>query len=297
MAFSIFFFVAFLNFGNCVPDLVFVLVDDWGWANVGVHRQASWPGNNETLTPNIDRLIAGGLLLDRHYVFKYCSPTRSALQTGRNPIHVNVLNSPIQQHNDNDVKAGFQGVARDFTGVAEKLRGVGYSTHQVGKWNAGMALHRQTPSGRGYDSSLFYFDYDTWFFNGSTVNGCQKIGVVDLSTNLHGGPNIPGWGLNNTFQCSQDNQGPSACPHGYQDDLFISRVEEVIQNSSRTPDTPLFLFYAPHAPHDPYGSSYHPNLTLSHSFYLFIIKMQSNHSHPSSKITTLHSYRNEARAA
>ena len=132
------------------PSLIFVLCDDWGWANMGLHRDPSWPGNNETQTPNIDRLASNGLLLDRHYVFKYCSPTRSALQTGRNPVHVNVLNSPIAQSNRADPQAGFQGVARDFTGVAEKLAGVGYSTHQVGKWNAGMALERQSPAGRGY---------------------------------------------------------------------------------------------------------------------------------------------------
>ena len=131
------------------PDLIFILVDDLGAANLGYKRDPRWPGNNETQTPNIDSLAASGLILDRHYVYKLCSPTRSALQTGRNPIHVNVLNSPIQQHNPLDPQAGFQGAARDFTGLAEKLREQGYITAQVGKWNAGMALHKQTPAGRG----------------------------------------------------------------------------------------------------------------------------------------------------
>lgn len=76
--------------------------------------------------------------------------------------------------------------------------------------------------------------------------------MTDLSTSLAGGVSGPALGLNNTWACSQANESPSACPHGYQDDLFIARVEEVLVNSSRTPDTPLFLFYAPHAPHDPY---------------------------------------------
>ena len=126
-----------------------VRATQWGHANAGYNRDPSWPGNNETLTPNIDRLARGGLILSRHYVFKYCSPTRSALQTGRNPIHVNVVNSPIQQHNPKDPQAGFQGAARDFTGLAEKLRSEGYWTNQVGKWNAGMAVQKQTPAGRG----------------------------------------------------------------------------------------------------------------------------------------------------
>jgi arylsulfatase B len=237
------------------PDLIFVLVDDWGYANAGYKRDPSWPGNNETQTPNIDKLARGGLILDRHYVFKLCSPTRSALQTGRNPIHVNVLNSPIMQHNPADPEAGFQGAARSFTGIAEKLRGVGYSTHQVGKWNAGMALHKQTPAGRGYNSSLYYYDYDTFFWN-NTIENCRVDKTVfpmtDLSTSLNGGPATPAWGMNNTWECSQSNETPEACPHGYQDDLFMRRVEEVISNASAAPDTPLFLFWAPHAPHDPY---------------------------------------------
>ena len=235
------------------PNLIFVLIDDWGFANVGYHREPSWPGNNETVTPNIDRLALGGLRLERNYVFKYCSPTRSALQTGRNPIHVNVINSDIRQHNKNDPEAGMQGAARSFTGLAEKLRDVGYMTAQAGKWNAGVAHESQTPHGRGYESSLFYFDYDTWFYNETLTASCPKRGpVTDLSTSLAGGATHPARRLNNTWACSQANQSAAACPHGYQDDLFIARVEEVIANASRTPDVPLFLFYAPHAPHDPY---------------------------------------------
>lgn len=41
-------------------------------------------------------------------MYKLCSPSRSALQTGRNPIHVNVLNSPIVQHNPADLVGGYQ---------------------------------------------------------------------------------------------------------------------------------------------------------------------------------------------
>ena len=54
-----------------LPHIVFMLVDDWGWGNVGYHRP---PGFNETLTPNIDALVSAGVQLDSHYVHKYCSP-------------------------------------------------------------------------------------------------------------------------------------------------------------------------------------------------------------------------------
>ena len=47
------------------PHLVFMLVDDWGWANVGYHRD---PPTKEVVTPNIDKLVKEGLELDQHCV-------------------------------------------------------------------------------------------------------------------------------------------------------------------------------------------------------------------------------------
>ena len=70
-----------------------------------------------------------GVILERHYVFKYCSPSRCALQSGRNPTHVNVLNSPIQQHNARDAQGGQQGMPLNMTGIAEKMSAAGYATH------------------------------------------------------------------------------------------------------------------------------------------------------------------------
>ena len=70
-------------------------------------------------------------------VFKYCSPTRSAIQSGRAPYHVNVLNADPAVYNPNDPVAGAAGVAREMTGMAMKLAAAGYATHFFGKWCAG----------------------------------------------------------------------------------------------------------------------------------------------------------------
>ena len=87
------------------------MLDDYGWANVGFHRNGSDP---EVVTPTFDALAAQGVVLDRHYVYQFCSPTRSAFQTGRNPIHVNVINSPVFQHNPDDPVSGFEGIPRNM---------------------------------------------------------------------------------------------------------------------------------------------------------------------------------------
>ena len=112
------------------PNILMVLVDDWGYANFGLHN----PANAEVVTPNLDALAQGGVLLDRHYVFKYCSPSRCALQSGRNPVHVNVLNDKIVLHNPADTVSGQQGIPRNMTTIAAKMKSAGYATAAVGKW-------------------------------------------------------------------------------------------------------------------------------------------------------------------
>lgn len=60
--------------------ILFVVVDDLGWSDVGFH-------GSKIETPNIDGLAAEGVELDNYYVLPVCTPTRSAFMTGRYPIH------------------------------------------------------------------------------------------------------------------------------------------------------------------------------------------------------------------
>ena len=90
---------------------------------------------------------------------RYCSPTRSSLQSGRLPINVNVLNADMSSWNPADPVSGFAGIPRNMTGISAVMREGGYATHMVGKWDAGMATPDHTPAGRGYDTSLIYFHH------------------------------------------------------------------------------------------------------------------------------------------
>ena len=92
------------------PHIVFLLADDLGWANVGPHRAVLAASPAEVRTPSIDALVADGVELSRHYTFKFCSPTRSSLQSGRLPVHVNVLNAAPETFNPNDRVSGYAGI-------------------------------------------------------------------------------------------------------------------------------------------------------------------------------------------
>ena len=212
------------------PHVFFLLVDDWGWANAGYHRDTP---TKEVATPNFDSLVREGLELDHHYTYKVCTPTRCSLLTGRVPIHVNDnTTAEANYYNPQNPVSGFQGIPRNMTVIAEKLKSAGYATHQVGKWDAGMATPDHVPLGRGFDSSLCYFHHGNDFFN-ETDGRCDHVRIVDLW-----GTDKPATGLNGTG------------PDKYEEGLFKEQVVNII--NSHDPETSLFMYYATHAPHDPY---------------------------------------------
>ena len=69
-----------LQVGGAPLHILLIVIDDWGWRDVGFHGA-------KIKTPNMDKLATEGVILDNYYVQPVCSPTRSALLTGRYPIH------------------------------------------------------------------------------------------------------------------------------------------------------------------------------------------------------------------
>lgn len=121
------------------PDIVFILADDLGWADVGFNGP-------DIQTPNLDRLAAAGARLESLYALPVCTPTRCALMTGRYPIRYgrqfNVLR-PGQK----------VGLSLDERMLPEALREAGYATVHVGKWHLGDFDPAYLPRQRGFDHS------------------------------------------------------------------------------------------------------------------------------------------------
>jgi len=116
------------------PNIVFIMADDLGWADVAFHR-----GN--VPTPNLDRLAASGMELTQHYVYPVCSPTRAALLSGRYATRFGVTTPQNER-----------AYRWDTVTLAGALKSVGYATALIGKWHLG-SLPEQGPNHFGFDHS------------------------------------------------------------------------------------------------------------------------------------------------
>ena len=222
------------------PHLVWVFLDDWGHNNVGFHARTQ-ANAAEVQTPVLDALAAEGVQLDEAYVFKFCSPSRSAFHTGRNPLQINVLNSDLAAANASDPVSGYAGLPLNVTALPALLAAQGYFTVAAGKWHIGLATPTHTPQGRGYNRSLVYLDGANDYWTQQTGDWCAAP-TVDLWQDGR-----PALGMNNSLKCSQSNQAAGCV---YEDDLFtdfaVARIAE--HNASAAP---LFLYFAPHSVHLP----------------------------------------------
>ena len=116
------------------PNIVFIMADDLGWADVSFH------GGNAP-TPHIDGLAREGLELAQHYVAPVCSPTRAGLLTGRCWSRFGVT-----------TPANDRALPWDTITLPKALQDCGYDTCLAGKWHLG-SLPEEGPNHFGFDHS------------------------------------------------------------------------------------------------------------------------------------------------
>lgn len=122
------------------PNVILIVADDLGWADVGYH-------NDEMRTPNLDRLAQEGVNLDTHYVMPQCTPTRVALMTGRYPSR---FGTHCQQASNE------QAFPFGTPTLASVLKAAGYDTALMGKWHLG-SLPKWGPRHYGFDHTYGSF--------------------------------------------------------------------------------------------------------------------------------------------
>lgn len=154
---------------NAKPNIVFYLLDDLGWSDVGYNGSVLYD------TPIIDQLAKDGVRFNQAYAASHvCSPSRASLLTGKNPASIDLTDwlpgrreYPFQKLSNADVNPHLP--FEEIT-LAEVLRNNGYITGMYGKWHLG-----EDPSGplehgfdvrvptdwnRGWPRAGFYYPFE-----------------------------------------------------------------------------------------------------------------------------------------
>ena len=154
------------------PNILLIVGDDMGFADVGFH------GCRDIPTPNLDALAASGVRFTSGYVSgPYCSPTRAGLLTGRYQTRFGHEFNP---------SGGKNGLPLTETTIADRLKAAGYITGLVGKWHLGAnpAMH---PQQRGFTEFFgFLGGAHDYFKSAGIQRGTTPVTERDYTTDAFG---------------------------------------------------------------------------------------------------------------
>lgn len=160
--------------GKARPNIVFILADDLGFADLGCF------GREDIATPALDALAADGVAMHRSYSnSSVCSPTRLALMTGRYQHRLpSGLDEPL------GVNPAL-GLPDTVITMPDMLKRVGYATSLVGKWHLG-GLPAYGPRKSGYDRFFGIYEGGAdYFAHGMTIRGKFKHDLWENETEIH----------------------------------------------------------------------------------------------------------------
>lgn len=166
---------AFEEQPRAMPNIVLILVDDLGWADIGCY------GADLHETPHIDRLAAQSVRFTSGYAAApICSPTRASIMTGKSPARLNFTiwheyaRNPRPSPGRLTPPPSLDHLPLEEFTLAEALKRPGYTTLHVGKWHLGDGSYY--PEVHGFDVNLggthwgapatFFWPYAGWFGRG-----------------------------------------------------------------------------------------------------------------------------------
>ncbi|NUQ62372.1 MAG: arylsulfatase [Pirellulales bacterium] len=195
------------------PNIIFLLTDDQGYGDISAH------GNPVLKTPNLDKLRAEAVRFTDFHVSPTCSPTRSALMTGRHEFKNGVTHTILERER----------LTLKAVTIAQVLKSAGYVTGIFGKWHLGDEAEYQ-PDQRGFD--------EVYIHGGGGIGQTYPGSCGDAPGNRYFDPAIL---HNGSFEKTA----------GYCTDLFYAQATKWI-DAQRRAGRPFFAYVPTNAPHGPY---------------------------------------------
>ena len=146
--------------GQSHPNVVFILIDDLGWKDLGCY------GSTFHDTPNIDQLSREGMLFTNAYsASPVCSPSRASILTGKNPVnlgftgHITAIGRHRYPEKGRIVPPDdYMHVSLEETMIPEMLQGLGYASASIGKWHVG-DNEKYFPTHQGFDTNIAGYEH------------------------------------------------------------------------------------------------------------------------------------------
>ena len=195
------------------PNILFILTDDQGYGDISAH------GNPILKTPHLDRLRAEGVRFTDFHVSPTCSPTRSALLTGRHEFKNGITHTILERER----------MTLAATTLPQVLQSAGYTTGIFGKWHLGDEAAYQ-PNRRGFD--------EVYIHGGGGIGQIYPGSCGDAPSNTYFNPTL----LHN---------GKFEKTSGYCTDLFYAQATQWI-DAQRRAKKPFFAYIPSNTPHGPY---------------------------------------------
>jgi arylsulfatase len=171
------------------PNVVFIMGDDVGWANIGVYNQGIMAGR----TPNLDQLAAEGTRFTDYYAEPSCTAGRANFITGQLPIRTGL--TTVGQ------AGATVGMPDAAPTIATLLRSMGYATGQFGKNHLG-DRNEYLPTLHGFDEFFGYLYHldamEDPFWHSYPPDLVSRVGprnmVHSWASDRDDGTNDPRWG-------------------------------------------------------------------------------------------------------
>lgn len=194
------------------PNIIFLMLDDLGYGDLGVY------GQDSILTPNLDQLAEETLLFTNYYAGStVCAPSREALLTGKHTGHTYIRGNFLTDEKEDPA------MPFDKETVAEVLQENGYYTGLIGKW--GLGGEGRGPDKQGFDYSYGYLD--------------------QIKAHNYYPPYLYENGEKITLKDNQDDNEET-----YSHDLFAEKTKQFIGDRAQAQPFFLYLPYTiPHGKH------------------------------------------------
>jgi arylsulfatase len=197
------------------PNIIFILTDDQGYGDLGAH------GNPVLKTPNLDKLRSESVRFTDFQVSPTCSPTRSALLTGRHEFKNGITHTILERER----------MALGAVTLTQQLQKGGYRTGIFGKWHLGDEAEYQ-PNKRGFD--------EVYIHGAGGIGQSYPGSCGDVPGNSYYGPTL----LHN---------GKFVKTSGYCTDEFFKQAAKWIEGEAAA-KRPFYAYIATNAPHGPYNA-------------------------------------------